>query len=457
MAGTSYLIIEILALVYLGMMRFELLTDPKAQIDQYPPGNWVTIIENQTFTETLQLDTGDDDTLIINATFHNIDGNAIMIRNVKNVYIKNCKIFDVTGDGIVLRSTGSSQNVTIDGCTIYNIARNGIIAKQHSNKDVNHPQLIIKNNTIYNTGTSQLDHNIYVQTTDSLIENNVLHGSAGHGVSIRSSGIVRGNQIWDTQKSCIRYFSDNFPGPSETLTIENNICYQTDAGADSPGISLLKADRYPDDWLLQNYRIRFNTVILFSADRFGIAVESKEFDDKNVEVYGNLLVNTQDISATLKPQYIDYLSGNYISTSLAGFVNATVAPYDFRITAVSPARYVASTVSDFPPIDIDGANRNAEYLDAGAYQFSSGPAVTPPISPGATDIPLATPSPTNSNPPQILKETAQPVSSEQNPLPTPGQNTNVGNTGTCFSGVLGLLLMVGIGAVIRIRNYPNNN
>jgi hypothetical protein len=337
----------------------------------YPPGEWDRVIDGQEFTETLTLDTGDDNILIVNAVFHDIDGNGIMIRNVKNIYIKDCLIYDLTEEGIALSSSGSTENVTIDGCTIHHTARSGIIAKQRPAENVNHINLVIKNNTIYDTGQSEYDHGIYVQSTDSLIERNVIHNSSGNGISLRSSGIVRGNEVWATQESCIRYYSDNVPGRSNAVVIENNICYQLDAGAGDPGISLLRARETAEAWLVQNYTIRFNTVVMFTADRANFAVESAEIGARHVQVYGNLFINTRDLNQALPRAYVDYLSSNYTSTSLAGFVNAGRAPYDFRLMATSPARRYAAREPNFPVTDINGTVRTAGYLDAGAHQFST--------------------------------------------------------------------------------------
>src|SRR5262245_24301816 len=115
--------------IYLGTVGYSLLRGASVPATQYPPGNWKKVIENREFTHTLDLDTGDDNTLILNATFHDIDGVAILIRNVQNVYIKNCLIYNIEEDGIVLSSLGGTQNVTIDGCIIHNVGRSGILAK----------------------------------------------------------------------------------------------------------------------------------------------------------------------------------------------------------------------------------------------------------------------------------------------------------------------------------------
>ena len=352
-----------------SLLLLSLLLISGEPVQQYPPGEWDTIIENQEFKTPLKLDKGDNNVLIINSTFYNINEDAITLRNVSNVYIKNCVIHGISGNGIVLSSIGKTDNITIDGCTIYDTTKNGIIAKQNNVDGVEHTQLVIKNNKLYNNGSSELDHGLYVLAQDTIIQNNEIYESAGNGISIRSSGIVRGNKIWDTQKSCIRYFSDNETGPSNTLLVENNTCYLTQGGAQSPAVSLLWAEDTSPSWVVDNYIIRFNTIIVLTEQRVGISIESRQFDSKNIDVYGNIVINTQSVDATIRKDYIDYLSSNYVSTSLKGFVNVQTKPFDLHLTALSPAVNYASNEIDFPPGDMDGLLRPNEHLDAGAYQL----------------------------------------------------------------------------------------
>lgn len=408
MIGIDHLIKVVSLCLCLGVMGYDLPALKTTPPAQYPPGRWDTIIEDQVFTETLHLDEGDDNTLIINATFQDIDGSGIMIRNVSNVYIKNCTVHDVTEDGIVLRSTGSTHNVTIDGCTIYNTGFNGILAKQNEEEKVDHSNLVIKNNTLHDIGTTEYDHGLYIFSTDSLIENNVVAGTTGNGISLRSSAIVRGNKVSDTQGSCIKYYSNHAAGASNALYIENNVCHLVDEGDGDPGISLRRAIEASEDWLVEDYYIRFNTVVLRTADRYGIEVESAAFDARRVELYGNLVINTEDEAKTINPQYVDYLSSNYTSTSLAGLIISNKSPYDFQLKANSPARYYASTEPRFPATDINGAMRTASYLDAGAYQFSS-PPPEKTVAESRDRVLMATPN-------QLSKNLAKPVLVE-----TPGQ------------------------------------
>jgi hypothetical protein len=456
--------IKIVALsIYLGAMSYGLGKFETTPPAQYPPGEWKRVIENQLFTETLHLEAGDDHTLIINATFRDIDGSAIMLRNVSNVYIKNCLIQDVTEDGIVLRSTGSTDNVTIDGCTISNTGKSGILAKQNEEEDVDHSNLVIKNNTLSDIGLTEYDHGIYVFSTESLIENNLVSGTAGNGISIRTSGVVRGNKVWDTQESCIKYYSNHAPGVSNALYIENNSCYQTKAGSGDPGISLRRAREASETWLLQNYYIRFNSVILLTDERYGFAVTSPDFEAKNVELYGNLFINTQDSSKTFNPEYVDYSSSNYTSTSLDGFMNPNKSPYDFQLTANSPARYYASTEAHFPATDISGVMRAAGYLDAGAYQFSAPPTTKPMTA--SQDKSLAatsTPGAENLDPPVAKDQARSPLATAtqglENPLvsqaenqPTATQPESQNHNFLYFMFPIGLLLIIGIIVAVKMQ------
>jgi hypothetical protein len=128
--------------------------------------------------------------------------------------------------------------------------------------------------------------------------------------------------IWDSAKSCIRYFNDHKPGPSDTLIIEGNFCQLSSPGFNgSPGISLLQSKFSPQGWLAGDYYVRNNTVVILTDKRFGISVESKVFDDKYVSVYDNMVINTKNIEKTIDSNYIDYYINNEKSTSLAILVN----------------------------------------------------------------------------------------------------------------------------------------
>lgn len=50
----------------------------------------------------------------------------------------------------------------------------------------------------------------------------MLNAADGNGISVRSSGVVRGNTVDGTAKSGIAYYADHMHGPSNTLIIEQN-------------------------------------------------------------------------------------------------------------------------------------------------------------------------------------------------------------------------------------------
>ncbi|MFT3894506.1 MAG: right-handed parallel beta-helix repeat-containing protein [Anaerolineales bacterium] len=334
-----------------------------------PFHEWQKVIVNQEYKGPLVLDENDNNTIIVGAVFHDFTGDAITLGNVSNVYIKNCTIYNIDGNGIVLRSSKGTDRVTIDGCVIHDTTRNGIIAKQNIDEGIDHTRLVIKNNKLYKNGTDELDHSLYIQAQDANIQNNEITGSTGNGISIRSSGIVSGNKIRDTTKSCIRYFSDNVKGPSDTLLLENNTCLLSQPGSESPAFSLLLSDDSPPNWIVDQFIIRFNTIAVFTGQRDGIAVESDALRTKNIMVYGNIVINTKDALSTISNQYIDYYSSNYVSTDFLGFKDLKHPPYDLHLTPWSPAIGYANRETKFPVADADGHPRTAGHLDAGAYQL----------------------------------------------------------------------------------------
>ena len=153
---------------------------------------YTRIVENLVLDDTLDLSGPEwNNTLVRNVTIQNVNGNGIMLRDVSNVRIENVTIKNVTGDGIKLSTMGSTSDVVIVNCKISDIGDDGINAGQRKADGVDHPGLKIIGNTIDNTGlnsgTSGLLHGIYVQTSDFLIEGNVITNSVdGNAISVRS-------------------------------------------------------------------------------------------------------------------------------------------------------------------------------------------------------------------------------------------------------------------------------
>jgi Ca2+-binding RTX toxin-like protein len=190
---------------------------------------YTRIVENLVLTSTLRLDSSEwDNTLVRNVTIKNASGDGIFIKGVKNVKIENVTIDKVSGSGIRLSSTDSTKDVVLENNKITNIGVNGIGAAQRIADGVDHPGLVIRGNHIQNTGQKSpgngLDHGIYVQTSDVLVEyNTVLNSAAGNGISIRSSGVVQYNTIDGAYEAGVGYFPDHMAGPSDKLVVHGNV------------------------------------------------------------------------------------------------------------------------------------------------------------------------------------------------------------------------------------------
>ena len=235
---------------------------------------YTRIVENLVLTETLRIEGPDwDDTLIRNVTIENVRGDGIVLRDVDNVRIERVTIRDVTGDGIKLSTRGSTSDVVIEDSLITRTGEDGINAGQR--RSVDHPGLQILGNTIDRTGLSGGDtglmHGIYVQSTDFLIQGNLITASIdGNGISARSSGEIRGNFIDGAFKSGIAYFADNAKGDSDRLVIAGNVVVNAGIGTDRSGIDLLEV---PDARnVVSEIVLSDNT--LASADLPAIAVAS---------------------------------------------------------------------------------------------------------------------------------------------------------------------------------------
>lgn len=323
-------------------------------------------------TTTLSIIGHQNDGMIIeNIVIHDTGGDGIVLRDVDNVTIRNCEIYNVS-EGIAFSSLGNTKNITIENCNIHDTGRNGIIVKQHPG--YNQTGVVIRGNTITNTGTSSTSgayHGIYMQATDNIITGNTIDISTGNGVSIRSSGYVGNNRISNTAKSCIRYFSDNVTGVTKRLTVENNLC--VNPAADYPALSILWG---ANPAVVTDFAIRFNTII---GGLSSFQVQSSQFSTAQIAFYGNLYIKPFDAA------YVDYSMGNL----------QTQVPFgaDYSLPAGHPAIGYASAVRDWPSTDIDGTIRLT--IDAGAFAASAAGAatVTPTVMPSVTDVPTKTNTP----------------------------------------------------------------
>ncbi len=86
----------------------------------YDPADFDHVFDGVERTSTLSLDGHEwDNTLVRNCKIHDTGGDGIYIRNVRNVVIYNCEIWNVGSAegnrGIKISGSGSTQDVVIDG------------------------------------------------------------------------------------------------------------------------------------------------------------------------------------------------------------------------------------------------------------------------------------------------------------------------------------------------------
>ena len=209
-----------------------------------------------------------DNTLIRNCRIHGTPGSAIFIRDATNVVVHNCEVWNTgTGENAAIRlsSWGSgTQDVTIDGNHIHDVPYNGVWAGDASE---NHVGLKVINNVIERTGLVQAEngvHPIYLQSSDFFIAGNTISGlREGNGISIRSSGVVRCNNVSGTSitgRPAIRYFSDHAAGVSNELVIEYNTI-----DSDTRGIHLYPpvsstSGSVPPTHVVKSFIIRNNVI-----------------------------------------------------------------------------------------------------------------------------------------------------------------------------------------------------
>ncbi|MFK8044107.1 MAG: right-handed parallel beta-helix repeat-containing protein [Crocinitomicaceae bacterium] len=312
-------------------------------------------IIGQNFDSGLKIDGHQYDGLLIeNCTFTN---NSLRLGNVTDVLIRNCTFEDIGFDGIKLGFIGEVSNIIIEDCTFKNIGFNGVDSHERA------PNCTIRNCYFENIALSEVGaalaqphHGIYWKGKNVDINGNTfVNGSQpfGNAISVRSSGKVRNNTIFNPAKNGIMYFA-NHPG-NDSLIIENNFVVNPNF------YSIICAS----DGNLSNHNenviIRFNSTS--QSENQSIYIAGDFETTTSIQIYGNLFVNsTADYFRTFYD--IDSIFSNLTSTTDVGFVNASEG--DLHLTSTSAAIGFCDGLGQFPSTDIDGEVRTSINLDAGA-------------------------------------------------------------------------------------------
>ena len=315
----------------------------------------VRIVENQTFTDTLTIDSKDwDNAIIRNNIFMNQSDKGLHISNVHNLLIENNEFFGMQSNAIKLRDDQKrgTYNVTIKGNNFHDINDTPILVGE-PNIDTK-----ITNNRFENVALGMdgnKKHAVYLKGPDFLVEGNTIVGvRSANGVSARTAGTVRGNLIMNNASDGIKYYSSSRVKGSGILIIENNVVVNNGHG----GITFSSGDGVKIDRAI----VRFNTVVNNSR---GMWIY-ENLSSIDIQIYGNIFIEGNEKYLYLATQP-SLNKDNLTDSSDIGFVN--FAEHNFKLTQSSKARNFVSSIPDVPPYDFSGNPMGSEPFDAGAYQY----------------------------------------------------------------------------------------
>ena len=348
-------------------------------------GEWEHIYDGKTFTNELWIE-NKRNVLIINNTIRGVNGkkSSLRIKNSSRVLVTNNTISGhrYKGHGSSILIDKGTQQIIIDNNRISDADGNGIATEGSSSKCCPHdnpvPGLVIRNNLIHDVGKYHITtahsphHGMYIKAQDAKIENNTIYNSFdGSGISIRSTGVVRGNLIYNVKGSHIGYWPQKQGGDSEWLLVENNVVYQDSSfprSSNNEAMIALGGNKTPQ---FDKFVIRFNTVVAFAGTGRSVAMINLASDHyPNVRAYANVLADFRGSSGRYLTRSNDakYLRQNITTTSRDGF--RSVSSRDFNVTETHSAVAYATGVENYPRRDKEGRLRDANSLDAGAYAYT---------------------------------------------------------------------------------------
>jgi len=133
----------------------ERIIDPACADRDAPERAFRKVVDQLVQSETLVIDGPQwDDVLISNCLIHDVDGDGIIIRNVKNLTILGCTIRNISENGIRLRSSGSTDGVHLISNNIMDVGKSGITTAKRSENAIDHTNALLMDNTIVNSGLS---------------------------------------------------------------------------------------------------------------------------------------------------------------------------------------------------------------------------------------------------------------------------------------------------------------
>jgi parallel beta-helix repeat protein len=262
------------------------------------------------------------DSIIQNITDNgNVHGMGMYIYHSNHVVVDNTTIREHVWTGTASHAHAlhiyASSNVTIKNSDIYNVDGNGVtIEADNSN-------ILIDNNEIYNTGvrpfsTSAPYHGIYVKSADTIIQNNQIHDSLdGSAISVRSTGVIQNNTLYNNKHASIAYWPDYPKGSSNKLDITNNTIWQdqyTSTSSKASGISINYTTGKPAVNYFNNFYINNNQLTISAGNNVGVITAHQAtgtWSISNVQVKNNTITDNRATTNYLDGEaFMSVISGN---------------------------------------------------------------------------------------------------------------------------------------------------
>lgn len=316
----------------------------------WPAGSWDWVYQNVNKTTRLEVSSRNN-VLIIGSNIHDVaNDEGMLISYCNNVQIKDSFIQNLTDesnvygmglflyhsdnvvvDNITIREhlwTGTAQhahavhiydgdNITVKNSDIYNVDGNGITVEAENSN------VLIDNCDIYNTGrrpysASAPYHGIYCKGPDTTIQNCSIHDSLdGSAITMRTTGLIQNNTIYNNKHVGIAYWPDYLKGPSNALEIRYNTLWQdnfTAADSKASAICINYTTGKPAEKYFANFYIHNNQCEIKAGNSYGVIScfqATGTWNISNVQVKNNTITDRRATKNYLDgEEYMRDTSGN---------------------------------------------------------------------------------------------------------------------------------------------------
>jgi parallel beta-helix repeat protein len=172
----------------------------------------------------------------VNASYIRIAG---LLLDARNVLLDAVKIEPQTMNTTTGVVTGASHHITLENCEMCNAKDQGVLIVAECNFNV------VRGCAVYNNGTSNLNHGIYVESWNNLVENCDVFANFGWGIHCYNSyaptwkthqNIFRGNRCYLNGKlgvgAGIGIYSGDENVAVDNIVFNNSCGINLDYGAD---------------------------------------------------------------------------------------------------------------------------------------------------------------------------------------------------------------------------------